>query len=122
MHSKKHNDCLTIPLGLNIDNETVVEMAFSCGGSSRGINGFRVFTQDETAIINHILENGRRKYLELVAQNERTIFTFLSSTERYSVPYFLCTDNSGFPIIEPDYIYDYFEKLFRGEPYGSMVD
>lgn len=61
------------------------------------------------------------KISELVAQNERTIFTFLSSTERYSVPYFLRTENSEFPIIEPDYIYDYFEKLFRGEPYGSTV-
>lgn len=61
------------------------------------------------------------KVSELVAQNERTIFTFLSSTERYSVPYFLRTENSSFPIIEPDYIYDYFEKLFRGEPYGSIV-
>lgn len=61
------------------------------------------------------------KISELVAQNERTIFTFLSSTERYSVPYFLRTDNSNFPIIEPDYIYDYFEKLFKGEPYGSNV-
>lgn len=61
------------------------------------------------------------KISELVAQNERTIFTFLSSTERYSVPYFLRTDDSSFPIIEPDYIYDYFEKLFKGEPYGSNV-
>lgn len=58
---------------------------------------------------------------ELVAQNERTIFTFLSSMERYSVPYFLRTDESEFPIIEPDYIYDYFEKLFKGEPYGSTI-
>ena len=58
---------------------------------------------------------------ELVAQNERTIFTFLSSMERYSVPYFLRTDDSEFPIIEPDYIYDYFEKLFKGEPYGSTI-
>lgn len=58
---------------------------------------------------------------ELVAQNERTIFTFLSSMERYSVPYFLRTNDSEFPIIEPDYIYDYFEKLFKGEPYGSTI-
>lgn len=58
---------------------------------------------------------------ELVAQNERTIFTFLSSMERYSVPYFLRTDDSEFPTIEPDYIYDYFEKLFKGEPYGSTI-
>lgn len=61
------------------------------------------------------------KISELVAQNERTIFTFLSSTERSSVPYFLRTDNSEFPLIEPDYIYDYFETLFKGEPYGSNI-
>lgn len=61
------------------------------------------------------------KISELVAQNERTIFTFLSSVERYSVPYFLRTNDSDFPIIEPDYIYDYFEKLFKGEPYGSDI-
>ena len=58
---------------------------------------------------------------ELVAQNERTIFTFLSSTEKYSVPYFLRTNDDEFPIIEPDYIYDYFEKLFKNEPYGSNI-
>lgn len=61
------------------------------------------------------------KVSELVAQNERTIFTFLSSTERYSVPYFLRVNEDDFPIIEPDYIYDYFEKLFKGEPYGSEI-
>lgn len=61
------------------------------------------------------------KVSELVAQNERTIFTFLSSTERYTVPYFLRTDNSNFPLIAPDYIYDYFEQLFKGEPYGSNI-
>ena len=58
---------------------------------------------------------------ELVAQNERTIFTFLSSTERFSVPYFIRTENMDFPIIEPDHIYDYFEKLFKGEPFGSEI-
>lgn len=58
---------------------------------------------------------------ELVAQNERTIFTFLASMERYSLPYFLRTSEADFPIIEPDYIYDYFEKLFKGEPYGSTI-
>ena len=58
---------------------------------------------------------------ELVAQNERTIFTFLSSTERFTVPYFLRNTKDEFPVVEPDYIYDYFEKLFKGEPYGSNV-
>lgn len=61
------------------------------------------------------------KISELVAQNERTIFTFLSSTERYSIPYFLKTNEDDFPIVEPDYIYDYFEGLFKNEPFGSNV-
>lgn len=61
------------------------------------------------------------KISELVAQNERTIFTFLSSSEKYTVSYFLRTDEKQFPLIEPDYVYDYFEKLFRGEPYGSNI-
>ena len=61
------------------------------------------------------------KVSELVAQNERTIFTFLASTERFTVPYFIGTDNADFPLIEPDYIYDYFESLFKGEPYGSDI-
>lgn len=61
------------------------------------------------------------KVSELVAQNERTIFTFLSSMERFSVPYFLRTVNDCFPLITPDYIYDYFEKLLKGEPYGSAI-
>ena len=81
MHSKKHNDCLTIPIGLSTDNDTVVEMAFSCGGSSRGINGFQVFTPDETAIINHILENGRRKYNE-----EELDFQILHCDKYYDLP------------------------------------
>ncbi len=58
---------------------------------------------------------------EMVAQNERTIFTFLSSTEKNSIPYFLRISDSEFPIVEPDYIYDYFEPLFKGEPYGSSI-
>lgn len=61
------------------------------------------------------------KISELIAQNERTIFTFLSSNERNTVPYFLRKEDSEFPLIEPDYIYDYFEKLLKSEPYGSNI-
>ena len=61
------------------------------------------------------------KISELIAQNERTIFTFLSSNERNTVPYFLRKNDSRFPLIEPDYIYDYFEKLIKSEPYGSNI-
>lgn len=58
---------------------------------------------------------------EKVAQNERTLFTFLSSEEKFSLSTFLETAEGEFPIITPDYLYDYFEPLFRKEPYTSDI-
>lgn len=56
---------------------------------------------------------------EKVAQNERTLFTFLSSDQKYTLPAFLKIAEGDFPMLTPDYIYDYFEPLLRKEPYTS---
>ncbi|GHU74353.1 hypothetical protein FACS1894188_02320 [Clostridia bacterium] len=57
---------------------------------------------------------------ERVAQNERTLFTFLSSDDRFTLSAFLKLDGSNkFPLVTPDYLYDYFEPLLRKEPYTS---
>ena len=55
---------------------------------------------------------------ERVAQNERTLFTFLSATGVFTLPSFLSkyTDDK-FEVITPDLIYDYFEPLFKKEIY-----
>ncbi len=58
---------------------------------------------------------------EKVAQNERTLFTFLSSEDRHTLSAFLKCAEDGFALLTPDYIYDYFEPLFRKEPYTSEV-
>lgn len=58
---------------------------------------------------------------EKVAQNERTLFTFLSSTDHYSLSAFLTTAKERFPLLTPDYLYDYFEPLFRMESYTSEL-
>lgn len=55
---------------------------------------------------------------EKIAQNERTLFTFLSSDERYTLSDFL-DKAKGFELLTPDYLYDYFEPLLRKEPYTS---
>lgn len=57
---------------------------------------------------------------EKVAQNERTLFTFLSADEKYTLTDFIST-HEGFELLTPDYIYDYFEPLLRKEPYTSEV-
>ncbi len=58
---------------------------------------------------------------EKVAQNERTLFTFLSSDSKYTLTAFLEDARGDFPLLTPDYIYDYFEPLLRKEPYTSEI-
>jgi len=55
---------------------------------------------------------------ERVAQNERTLFTFLSAAGAFTLPSFLSKyADDKFEVITPDLIYDYFEPLFKKEVY-----
>jgi len=56
---------------------------------------------------------------EKVAQNERTLFTFLSSQNKNTLWDYVNHINNPFPMLTPDYIYDYFEPLFKREAYTS---
>lgn len=58
---------------------------------------------------------------EKVAQNERTLFTFLSVDDKFTLSAFLKTQDEAFSLLTPDFIYDYFEPLFRKESYTSEV-
>ena len=61
---------------------------------------------------------------ELVGQNERTLFTFLSHSEEYSFQSFL----KKYPIskectlLTPEWIYDYFADLFRVEVFNPKIN
>lgn len=58
---------------------------------------------------------------EKVAQNERTLFTFLSMDSKHTLYDFLKNADGEFPMLTPDYIYDYFEMLLKKEHYDSEV-
>lgn len=59
---------------------------------------------------------------ERVAQNERTLFTFLSAKATSTLPTFLDDYHDDcFKAITPDVIFDYFEPLFRKESYASEL-
>lgn len=59
---------------------------------------------------------------ERVAQNERTLFTFLSANGASTLPAFLNDyDDNRFEVITPDCIYDYFEPLFKKEVYSGEL-
>ncbi len=60
---------------------------------------------------------------ELVGQNERTLFTFLSQSEDRSFQSFLelyPIDNEC-ALLTPDWIYDYFAELFRIEVFNPKI-
>ena len=59
---------------------------------------------------------------ERVAQNERTLFTFISAPGTSTLPAFLDKYNDDrFDLITPDVIYDYFEPLFKKEVYSGNI-
>ncbi len=59
---------------------------------------------------------------ERVAQNERTLFTFISAPGVSTLPSFLDKYNDDcFDLITPDVIYDYFEPLFKKEVYSGNI-
>lgn len=58
---------------------------------------------------------------ERVAQNERTLFTFLSADGAATLAAFLDRYNNDFSVVTPDLIYDYFEPLFRKEVYSGGI-
>ena len=59
---------------------------------------------------------------ERVAQNERTLFTFISAPGKSTLHSFLnAYDDKHFELMTPDMIYDYFESLLKKEVYGSSI-
>ena len=58
---------------------------------------------------------------ERVAQNERTLFTFLSAEGTATLSAFLDYYQNDFRLVTPDLIYDYFEPLFKKEVYSGGI-
>lgn len=56
---------------------------------------------------------------EKVAQNERTMFTFLSGQENGTLYATISGINKAFGIVTPDILFDYFSSQLRNEPYTS---
>lgn len=59
---------------------------------------------------------------EKIAQNERTLFTYLSANQKNTLrEYIRHNTKDGFTIVTPDQIYDYFEKELRKELSTSEI-
>lgn len=58
---------------------------------------------------------------EKVAQNERTLFTYLSKDEPNSLIDLISSDKEDFDLVTIDRLYDYFEPLFRKETFNEAI-
>lgn len=59
---------------------------------------------------------------EKVAQNERTLFTFISKEEQYSMAKYVASSKAGREwIINADLIYDYFKNLFKKDVSNEFI-
>lgn len=59
---------------------------------------------------------------ERIAQNERTLFTFISAPGIATLPSFLDSyHDDTFEVVTPDLIYDYFEALLKKEVYTGSI-
>ena len=63
------------------------------------------------------------KISEAIAQNERTLFTFLSAkSQKNTLPKYLdAMSKDTFDMVCPDIIFDYFEPLFKSEAYDKPI-
>lgn len=58
---------------------------------------------------------------EKVGQNERTLFTFLAQDDDHTLTQFINKDHASVSFLTFEYIYDYFEPLFRKEVFNASV-
>lgn len=58
---------------------------------------------------------------EKIAQNERTLFTFLTSNQKNTLKEFVADADDEFPLVTPDRLYDYFEQELRKELKSSEL-
>lgn len=58
---------------------------------------------------------------EKVAQNERTMFTFLSSDTKNTLSSFVKKTKQSFTLLTPDFLFDYFENQFKSLSFTSNI-
>lgn len=72
--------------------------------------------------LNPIVTYSLPRVSEKVAQNERTLFTFLSKNERGSLAKFIDKMQDGdLKFLTLDHLYDYFDVLFKKETFNETI-
>lgn len=95
--------------------------------------GHNIFSEELDSELNMIIEGCYPlhpvstfilpRLSDKVAQNERTLFTFLSAEGKSTLPTYLeqINNDEKFELLTPDIIFDYFEPQFKKEVYSDDI-
>ena len=103
------------------ENESVFSSLYTLYNGSSMLGGKEELVIDGCYPLHPVTTFLLPRLSERVAQNERTLFTFLSSNQKNTLRQFVDNTKDELEFITPDYLYDYFENELRKELNSSDI-
>jgi len=106
-----------------INNDEITRVLNDCEDTSifNDVDNYSSLIGDGCFPLNPISSYVLPRVSEKVAQNERTLFTFLAKDEKGSLVNFVYLNKGEADFLTIDFIYDYFETLFKKEVFNENV-
>jgi len=106
-----------------INNDKIAGVLNECESTAifNDIDNYLTLIGDGCFPLNPISSYVLPRVSEKVAQNERTLFTFLAKDEKGSLVNFINANKGKADFLTIDLIYDYFEAIFRKEVFNESV-
>lgn len=107
----------------SMNNKEISSVLEECESTSlfNDIDDYTSLIGDGCFPLNPISSYVLPRVSEKVAQNERTLFTFLAKDEKGSLVNFVYLNKGKADFLTVDFIYDYFETLFKKEVFNESV-
>lgn len=109
---------------IETNEEKFFELLNICSrlGLFQDINNYIEFIGKKCFPLNPVVTYALPRISEKVAQNERTLFTFLSKNEKGSLGRFISQiEENELSFLNLDWLYDYFQILFKKEVFNENV-
>ncbi len=102
-------------------NESVFEELYDSAVQKNYLSGKEELVVNECYPLHPVTTFLLPRLSERIAQNERTLFTFLTADQRNTLRDFVNTSEDKFPILTPDRLFDYFEQELKRELRASDI-
>ncbi|KGN00916.1 hypothetical protein Z969_09155, partial [Clostridium novyi A str. 4570] len=108
---------------INVNENEFSQIDFQCDrlGLFNDLTDWKIKIVRECFPLNPTVVYALPRISEKVAQNERTLFTFLAKDEKGSLIKFVNNNNGKMELLTLDFVYDYFETLFKKEIFNTRI-